>query len=111
MDDRIDGPEQFGNAIGRDQAREDERSPDPQPIEIGDQAVAEDPVTDPDEPDLRVLRDDSRRDGEDVVVTLQLEESSDRGERNLVVGQAELATDLRTRMRLGFRNASASIPL
>ena len=110
MDHRIDGTEEFGNAIGRHQAREDERSTDPQPIEFGDQAVAEDPVADPDEPDLRVLREDSRRDREDIVVTLQLEESSDRGERDFVVGQTELAPDVR-RTRLGFRNASASIPL
>ena len=52
-------PSSSGMRSGGTRPGEDERSPDPQAIEIGDQAVAEDAVADPDEPDLRVLREDS----------------------------------------------------
>ena len=54
---------------------------------------AQDAVADPDELHVRVRGEHVRGDGDDVVVALELEESSDGGEGNVVVGQPQLAAD------------------
>ena len=74
---------------------------DAQPLEVGDQAVAEDAVADEDEPDLRIGRQDRGGDGQDVVVPLELEEPGDGREGDLVVGQPQLAADLVARAPAG----------
>ncbi len=73
---------------------EDERRPQAQPFDLAEQRIAKDAVADPDEPHPGVRRDHPGRDGQDVVVPLELEQPRHGGERHLVVGQAELATDL-----------------
>ena len=90
---------QLGDAVGRHQPGEDERLADAEPLEVGDQPVAQDAVADPDEPDLGIGREHVAGDGEDVVVPLELEEPGDGGEGDLVVGQPQLAADLVARAR------------
>ena len=92
-------PSSSGMRSGGTKPGEDERAADAQPLEVGDQAVAEDAVADPDEPDLRVGREHLGGDGDDVVVPLELEEPRDRGEGDLVVGQPQLAPDVLARTR------------
>ncbi len=94
VDDGVDGTEQFGNAVRRHQAREDERAADAAPLEVGDQPVAKDAVADPDEPDLGIGREHVRGDGDDVVVPLELEQPRDRGKGDLVVGEPQLAANV-----------------
>ena len=66
----------------------------PRLLEVGDQAVAQDSVADPHEPDLGIGREHVRGDRDDVVVPLELEEPRDRGKGDLVVGQPELAPNV-----------------
>ena len=110
MDHGIDAGEELGNPVGRDEPRQDEGGADSQPIEFADQPVAEDAVADPDEPHLGIGLQDGGRDGDEVVVPLELEEPGDRGERHLVVGQPQLAPDLgagpsRVQERVGIHAA------
>ncbi len=68
--------------------------PDSQAVEVSDQAVAEDAVADPDEPDLGVRLQDGGRNGHDVTMSLEIEEAGDRCEGDLVIGQPQLAANL-----------------
>ena len=67
---------------------------DAQPLGVGLEAVAQDPVANEDEPNARVRGEDGGGRGEDVVVPLPLKEAGHRGEGDLVGLQAQLAADL-----------------
>ena len=94
MDDRVDRVEQLGNPVGRDQPGEVEGVAEPQPLGLGDQAVAEDAVADEDEADLGIGLEDVGSGEQDVVVPFPLEEAGDGAEGNLIISQTKLAADL-----------------
>ncbi len=54
----IDRAQKLGNAVGRHQAGEDERLANAEPLEVGDQPLAQNSVADPDELDARVGGED-----------------------------------------------------
>ena len=73
MDHAVDRVQELGDAVGRDQAREDEGMSDAQAFGLGDQAVAENPVADEDEADPGVGPEHVGGREQDVVVPLPLE--------------------------------------
>ena len=67
--------------------------PDPQAVEVGDQAVAQDAVANPDEPDPGIGFQDGGGDGQNVIVSLEIEEAGNRCEGDLVISQPQLAAN------------------
>ena len=99
MDHRVDGPEQLGNPVGRDEPREDERVPDAQPLEVGDQPIAKDAVADPDEPDPGLAVRTSGATARMSSCPLSSKSRATVAKATSSSAKPELAADLRARAR------------
>src|SRR5262249_5521769 len=94
MNNGVDSTQQLRNVLGWNQPREHERLADAQPLEVGGQAVAENPVSNPDELDFGVAGQHDSGNRDDVIVPLEFEQARDRRERDVVVRQPQLAPNL-----------------
>ena len=93
MNNRVNGVQEFGDAIGGNQADEMEGVANAQPFSFGDERVAQDAVANEHEANAWIVRENLGRGGDNVLVSFAVKQARDSGEGNFIVGQAEFSAD------------------